>query len=642
MSTPSGRLSCLMDRATRVWAREVVANVASTPTIAVLDTVVVDQMAAGEVVERPASVAKELVENALDAGASLVQVSLKDGGLTAIEVQDDGSGMLPDDAQRCILRHATSKLRQTADLMHLKTLGFRGEALSSIASVSRFTLTTRPRSAEMGYRMVVHGGVVQSARAMGCPVGTQVRIEELFYNVPARRKFMRAPATEQAHVQEALLKVILARDQGGLVLSSGSRRLLDVPKNASAGRRAALALGDKLGTSVVIDQETGGIGVTGLLAAQPLDRGESRRIWLFVNGRFVRDRSLQRAVLAVCKDAFSVRPPTALVYIDLPPSEVDVNVHPQKLEVRFARGAAVHKAVTDAVAEAVGAWQRAEAQRMHAASGADETAVPVYGGRLGQRAFRGATAPTWRPGPGAQRPAPSGRPWRASTAGTPLPSQPQHALISASAAAPSLPGLAPEPERGAFWRQLVPLGIAPLGHLCCRSGGDLAIVHLVHAQKGVLLAALLPQDEPLAGEALMLPPTWVPADALAAAVDDYVIESADAQSPWGVTLEAVGPGHYVVVSVPSALTAFSPVQVAQNLVAALMAAKMTCHNGFASSKQTILHAWLDGLLADWPGPAHGSALVWGPGFLHRLAAADVPTKPPVVRHLQAADVARLS
>ena len=215
-------------------------------TVELLPTHVIDHIAAGEVIERPGSVVKELLENCIDAGARSIQVDIEGGGLSRITVSDDGKGMTPADTTKCYFRHATSKLRTSEELFSVNTLGFRGEALSSIASVSKLTISTRQKGEESGFRVIIQGGDVVEEGPVGCPMGTTVNVENLFYNTPARKKFMRSSATEQAHIIDACLRVVLGTESVGLVLTSGKRRLLDIPEGVSESLRIQAALGKRV------------------------------------------------------------------------------------------------------------------------------------------------------------------------------------------------------------------------------------------------------------------------------------------------------------------------------------------------------------------------------------------------------------
>jgi DNA mismatch repair protein MutL len=313
--------------------------------IRLLATDLSNQIAAGEVVERPASVVKELVENALDAGATRVKVELDQGGVVLVRVSDDGTGMADDDAALALERHATSKLAEKDDLFRLRTFGFRGEALPSIASVSRLRLVTRARGAKEGTEVVVEGGEPARVRPAGAPEGTTVEVRDLFFNVPARRKFLKSTGTEAAHVSEALLLAALARPDVSLFLARdgrGAREWLRVPSRRD---RAAQALeGERLEACL---GERGPMRIEALLTPPERARAGTLGLHLLVNGRPVKDRALARAVAQAYGSVLEPgRYPVGVVYIDLPPEQVDVNVHPQKAEVRFADGRALFDAVT--------------------------------------------------------------------------------------------------------------------------------------------------------------------------------------------------------------------------------------------------------------------------------------------------------
>jgi DNA mismatch repair protein MutL len=316
-----------------------------------------NQIAAGEVVERPSSVVKELVENALDAGATRVVVDVELGGTTLVRVSDDGDGMSPDDALLCLERHATSKIARFTDLSDLGTFGFRGEALPSIASVSRLVLVTRPRGAGEGVQVSVEGGGPPSVKPIGGAVGTTIEVRELFFNVPARRKFLKATATESAHVSDVLLGMALARHDVTFVLTRDGR---PVREHLRVGTRAERARAVMTGESLVeCRAERGPIQIEALLAPPERARAGATGLSILVNGRPVRDRQLVRAVSQAYGSVLEGgRYPLGVVWIDLPPSVVDVNVHPQKAEVRFSDARGIFDAVTrelhDSLAHAFG------------------------------------------------------------------------------------------------------------------------------------------------------------------------------------------------------------------------------------------------------------------------------------------------
>ena len=326
------------------------------PRIQILPPGLVNQIAAGEVVERPASVAKELVENALDAGARQVQVDIEEGGLALVRVADDGCGMEGDDVRLALERHATSKLRDAAGLATIATLGFRGEALPAIASVARMRVDTcNGADGQPGTRLVLEGGRVVDHVSVARPRGTTIEVRDLFFNTPARRKFMRAPPSEAGHCSEAVIRLALSHPEVGFTLRSSARILLGSPAGASARDRAAAAVGrDAAAQLMPIDGARGDVRVHGLATSPDHSEATGRGLYLYVNGRYVRDRGAAHAVLRAYAGTLPHgRFPAGVLFVELPPSRVDVNVHPQKLEVRFADGRAVYDALFHAVAQSL-------------------------------------------------------------------------------------------------------------------------------------------------------------------------------------------------------------------------------------------------------------------------------------------------
>ncbi len=328
---------------------------AARPRVRVLPPALADQIAAGEVVERPASVVKELVENALDAGGQRIEVEIEAGGRRLVRVVDDGAGMEPDDARLALRRHATSKIASADDLWGLRTFGFRGEALPSIAAVSRLTLATRPPDATAGFKLTVEAGVESDAREVGMPVGTQVEVRDLFFNTPARAKFGKSEATETANVSEAMLRLALANPGAHLRLRVSGRVAMDLPPHRDLGERVRAALARRgAGALHEADGEEGGCRVRAYLAGPEESTNTTRNTFLFVGGRFVRDRNLLHALtLGYGPLLEKGRYPMAALFLDVPGADVDVNVHPQKLEVRFARAQEVYAAVRHVVGAAI-------------------------------------------------------------------------------------------------------------------------------------------------------------------------------------------------------------------------------------------------------------------------------------------------
>jgi DNA mismatch repair protein MutL len=349
-----------------------------------------NQIAAGEVVERPASVVKELVENALDAGARRIAIAIELGGKKSIRVEDDGEGMEAEDARLAIERHATSKIAEADDLAAIRTLGFRGEALPSIASVSHFTLRTRARGQPTGTEIRVNGGTVSSAREVGAPEGTAIEVEDLFYNLPARRKFLKSDSAESAQISRLVTQMALGYPEVGFTLTSGGRRLLECPPAAGLRERFFHILGERPDLAE-LRKEAGGLTVHGYVAAlgdQGPVRGQQN---VFVNRRIVKDRTIAHAIA----DAYSVatikeRSPEVHLFISIPPDRVDVNVHPTKAEVRFLEQSLVHEVLRRALADVLGQGRAPELQLTPVAGLSDEPrpmAIPgvLAGATVGNR-----------------------------------------------------------------------------------------------------------------------------------------------------------------------------------------------------------------------------------------------------------------
>lgn len=320
-----------------------------TSRIQVLDDNTINKIAAGEVVERPAAIIREVVENAIDAGADDIRIDLELGGAKLIQIRDNGCGMNRTEAQMALQRHATSKIRSDADLFNIHTLGFRGEAIPSIASVSRFELLTRPVEATAGTKVRVHGGKVLAVEAAGCPVGTTITARDLFFNVPARQKFLRKQNTEYSHCLEAVVREMLIRPHIDVEVKHNRVTTLRSPKTESLKQRAVTLLGKHWGSVIPIEFTTEYCTVKGLVSPVGVHRkSAANATYLYVNNRYVKDTAMRRAV----SDAYhGIVPkghyPLVLLSIEVSPSQVDVNVHPAKTEVRFQQVLDVSQSVTD-------------------------------------------------------------------------------------------------------------------------------------------------------------------------------------------------------------------------------------------------------------------------------------------------------
>jgi DNA mismatch repair protein MutL len=322
--------------------------------IRVLPEPIANRIAAGEVIERPAAAVKELIENALDAGARRIEVSLEEGGIAAIAIADDGAGIAAEELALAVQRHATSKLADE-DLVRITTLGFRGEALPSIGAAARLAITSRPRTAAHASRIRVEGGRVFAVEPASGPVGTQVLVGDFFFATPARRKFLKNPRTEGEHAEAAVRRLALAAPGVAFRLEAEGRVLFDLPPQEAPARVAAI-LGPEAASSLIpVSGERGGMRLTGFAAGPAVTRATSAGQFMVVNGRPVADPVLRTGIRVAYRPAIAEgRHPLAALYLALPPEEVDVNVHPAKIELRFRDPAAVRALVIGALSRALG------------------------------------------------------------------------------------------------------------------------------------------------------------------------------------------------------------------------------------------------------------------------------------------------
>ena len=501
------------------------------PTIALLSDALIDQIAAGEVVERPASVVKELGENALDAGARSIQVTIEGGGTRLIEVIDDGSGMSREDAVLSVRRHATSKLHTADDLLAIRTLGFRGEALAAIASVSTLVLRTALHGAPEGTEVRVEEGRARVSPAAARP-GTQVRVEDLFGAVPARRKFLRRGETELKHVEDAVLRLALAHPEVAFRLEHEGRTVQVLPPSPGDVReRIAAALGPEVAPFLLpVEERRLGLRIHGVIASPEFSLSTARSLYVFVNGRHVRDRTLHFAVhRGLAPSLPSGRQPVGVLFVEIEPSRVDVNVHPQKLEVRFADASEVSDAVQAAISRAV---------LRDSLAGSPSRPPPSadYAAAVERFLSRASVAPL--PLPGVQdRPAAHGE---------------------------ALPDRNAAPAPG-YFDALRPLGTLRGRALVCEGPGGSLVVLDLHAARERVLAHRLereagaPVETPLLGAALALTP----------AMESRLAARLEALAGAGIVVEPFGPDAFRLVGVPKPLVGHRPETLVEAAVAAL-------------------------------------------------------------------------
>ena len=348
------------------------------PEIRRLPENLVNRIAAGEVVERPSSALKEVVENAIDAGANRIAIKLVDGGLTSLEVTDDGCGMSPEEMALALERHATSKLPNDA-IEQVATLGFRGEALPSIASVARFTLESRPHGAEQGWKRVVDHGEIRDEGPAALPPGTRVRIENLFGKIPARRKFLRTPRSEYAACKDVVQRLAMARPDIAITLDHGDRRIFGLQAGEGLANRVAQLVARELkDNGVAIDLERGAMRLTGIAGLPTYNRGIADHQYLFVNGRPVKDRLLTGAVRGAYADMLARdRHAVLALFLELPCEDVDVNVHPAKSEVRFRDAQGVRGFIVSGLRQALETGDKRSAQSPDAGAMARWQQEPV-------------------------------------------------------------------------------------------------------------------------------------------------------------------------------------------------------------------------------------------------------------------------
>ena len=516
--------------------------------IRVMSEALANKIAAGEVVERPASVVKELVENAIDAEASQIVVELQGSGYRTVRVVDNGIGMEEDDVLLAIERHATSKISSDADLSVIQTLGFRGEALPSLAAVSRFELKSRTRESTEGTCIRVDGGVVKQVVQCGCPPGTQVWVRDIFFNQPARRKFLKKEQTEFGHVVDILTRMALGRPNIHFSLQQRNRQTHDWPAAADLQQRLAQIFPQGLTQSwKAISHRQGGLRVSGYLSPPEVHRSNSRMLFFYVNGRAVRDRLLRIAFLEAYRTLIPKGQfPLGVVFLYLPPELVDVNVHPTKAEVRFQNAQALCKAVTSAARASLNIAEKQRWKRTLAASGRmTSTTAPIQQGfapLLGESA--GVAEPAL---PNYEQP---------QSIGAEVPSSPQ-ALSSPEGQ---------QQELGTFFGELNVIGQLHHTYILCEAPDGLILIdqHAAHERVFFEIFRKEASAGQLSGQILMVPETVELSGEEAVWLED----SLELFEKLGFRLDPFGSHTFVVREVPAVALRREPLELLLELVSA--------------------------------------------------------------------------
>jgi len=587
-----------------------------TPRIRILPEQLANQIAAGEVVERPASVVKELLENAIDAGASDLLVEVEQGGKRLIRITDNGCGMGKDDLFLALERHATSKITTAAELFALQTLGFRGEALPSIASVSRLRLTSRPPGQELGWQLYAEGGTVRQAEALGTATGTVVEVRDLFFNTPGRRKFLRSDDTEFGHLADVVMRLALARPDIQVRLTHNGRTHLEAYRHQRLEERATALLGRSLTADLLpVEAESGnGELLTGLLGVPAVNRSTSSHLYTYVNGRFVRDRVVQHAILEGYRTLLEKRRfPVAVLFLDLPPAMVDVNVHPTKHEVRFREQHRVHDFVAAAVRS------RLLGSALLAVEKTSEVAAP-------RSTLAAAELPTTVPSSGVQEalaaygerlPLTASTVWRGSGKGTAL------ALPATAGPSPLLP---------ADWRLI---GQYLSSYLVCQAGDDLVLVdqHAAHERIGFEKLRRQLRAAGIEKQCLLLPVVIECDHRQTAVIKEHLADFARL----GFELEPFGGRTFTVLTQPQLLAGADPEQLILDLAEELaqigrgnsldvaldqVLMRVACHATIRAN-QALARPEMEALLAELAAIDYGSHCPHGRPVIRKLGRSEI-------------------
>lgn len=500
------------------------------PTIRLLPELLINQIAAGEVIERPASALKELLENSLDAGAQAISVELAAGGVKQVSVIDDGSGIGRDELKLALARHATSKITSLDDLEHVASLGFRGEALASIASVSRMELTSRRAEERHAYRVTAEGPTLGAPEPATLARGTRIDVRELYFNTPARRKFLKSEQTEFAHCEEAFRRIALSRPDVAFSLTHNGRVRLQVKPQPLAARVTAV-LGEEFADGALPVEESGGqIALRGAISSPSHARGTRDAQYFFVNGRCIRDKLVAHAIRQAYADVLHHdRHPAFVLFLDIDPQLVDVNVHPAKAEVRFRDSRAVHQFIFHALHKTLSrsAGDAAPAMAAPSSSPATTPAAPIYRNQgampLGIAQPAGAYATLFAPRPAADN----------------------TATLPQAATVPALPPSGDEHPLGFALAQLA--GI----YILAENRNGLIIIDMHAAHERIMYEKL---KTALDGRAIPMQPLLVPVHFAAEALDVATAEDErEGLQALGFDIAPAGPGALIVRGVPALL-----------------------------------------------------------------------------------------
>lgn len=502
-----------------------------------LPDTLINQIAAGEVIERPASVVKELVENALDSGAKRIDIDLEEGGVRLIRIRDDGGGIPPEELPLAVSRHATSKIASIDDLESVATLGFRGEALPSVASVSRFRLVSRPRDAQHGAELQIEGGKLGDVTPQAHPHGTTVEVRDLFFNVPARRKFLRAERTELSHIEDWLRTLALARPDVELRVTHNGKpsRRWKGEGDLLSEVRLHEALGEEFARNAMrVEHEGAGMRLTGWIAQPAYNRASTDQQYLYVNGRSVRDRNIAHAVRQAYSDVlYNGRHPAYVLFLELDPRGVDVNVHPAKHEVRFRESRLVHDFVYRALQQALAETRAGNAPAAEAlpapAAGASSSPMWTAPPRQEAMSLRLADAPSAYAALYAQRP------------------------LTASSSAQPIPAPAPMPPDASDGMPPLGFALAQLHgiYILAENADGLIVVDMHAAHERIGYEKLKAAHD---GAGLRTQPLLVPASlAVSEREADIAEREAQTLAELGFEVQRSGPQSLLLRSVPALL-----------------------------------------------------------------------------------------